>query len=682
VCLCLALTASASAAPTWLPPTDIAGPTASITFPEIAVNARGDAIAIWPRDIGSGETILETLERPAGGDWSQPVVLSDPGEEHPTAPRIALDTAGNAVAVWSVDLGSAIRTAARPAGGDWSDPEDLSIENGRTPELAMNAAGDAVAVWTGFDGVDDEVTWAAVRPAGGDWSTPEELSVAGENDGFNPRVAIDAAGNAIAVWQRFDLPDDAVQAAVRPAGGEWSAPDTVSDAGEDARSPRIAMNAAGNAVAAWSPLGGGIRTATRPFGGDWSAPEDVSAAGGTPALAIDSSGNAFALWQGAGSAEQVLWVAMRPKSGSWQAPDELSAEAQAFQSYDLAASAAAGIVATWTRSVSSTSHEVQAAIHPPGGSWSAPEEISTPGENSGLPELGFDAAGNAIAIWGREAASTEYFLQGSGYDFSGPQLNGLQIPATGAAGEPVSFAVSPFDVFSLGATTWTFGDGSPVATGNAVSHVYATPGKFPVTVSAAGGSGNVSTQTATISITDVVPPAPPQLLDTDPASPNVSGTPRIHGNAEAGSTVRLYAGTTCAGQPVATVSAAKLASPGISVAVAEGVTAAYSATATDASANTSACSAAISYMRLRPTGRPPSPKCIVPELIGKKLRPAKRKIRAAGCAVGKVTKPKARKGKKRGPLVVKSSRPSTGKSLPVGSQVDLRLGPKPRKTPR
>ncbi|HEY6550042.1 MAG TPA: PASTA domain-containing protein [Solirubrobacterales bacterium] len=177
---------------------------------------------------------------------------------------------------------------------------------------------------------------------------------------------------------------------------------------------------------------------------------------------------------------------------------------------------------------------------------------------------------------------------------------------------------------------------------------------------------------------DVVPPSAPQLTSTNPASPGSSGTPRVLGAAEAGSTVRVYAGPNCTGTPVATGSAAKLGSPGIPVEVAEGVTAAFSATATDAADNTSACSAPISYTRLKV----PTPTCVVPKLAGKKLKAAKREIKAAGCKVGKVTKPKARKGKKRGPLVVKSSKPSAGTILNVGSEVNLKLGPKPRKAPR
>jgi len=169
---------------------------------------------------------------------------------------------------------------------------------------------------------------------------------------------------------------------------------------------------------------------------------------------------------------------------------------------------------------------------------------------------------------------------------------------------------------------------------------------------------------------DVVSPSAPLLVRTDPASPGSSGTPRILGSAEVGATVRLYAGPGCTGLPVATGSAAELGALGISVAIAKGVTAAFSATATDAAGNASACSAPISY-----THSKAPPACVVPELVGYKLKAAKKKIRAAGCKLGTVYRPKRPKGAGRWVLVVRSSNPAAGTS-PANGKVHLRLGPR------
>ncbi len=189
-----------------------------------------------------------------------------------------------------------------------------------------------------------------------------------------------------------------------------------------------------------------------------------------------------------------------------------------------------------------------------------------------------------------------------------------------------------------------------------------------------GGPGGVWLEQAG----DLVPPPAPQLISTEPAEAGASGTPKIHGLAEAGSTVRIYAGTNCTGTAVASGTAVELVSPGIQVAVAEGTTASFSATATDVAGNTSPCSGPIKYTRLQ--GDPPPPACIVPKLVGKKLSTAKSVLKAAGCKLGQVTKPPRHKGKHR-PLIVKSSTPAAG-ATPADRVVDLVLKPKPRKAHR
>jgi subtilisin family serine protease len=236
--------------------------------------------------------------------------------------------------------------------------------------------------------------------------------------------------------------------------------------------------------------------------------------------------------------------------------------------------------------------------------------------------------------------------------------------------------------------------GSPVASGSAAQlagpGIAVTVGDETTTelsVSATDLAPLTSACSSPISYTensDIVPPAPPRLMSTDPAEGGSSGTPRVLGAAEAGSTVRIYAGSACTGAPVTTGSATELAAPGIAVQVAEGVTAAFSATATDASDNTSACSAPISYTRLHgdpPPPPPPPASCSVPKLVGKTLAQAKAALRVAACNLGTVHKPHPRKGKRLPALVVKSSTPAAG-ARPGAGKVNLTLGPKPRKAHR
>jgi subtilisin family serine protease len=193
-------------------------------------------------------------------------------------------------------------------------------------------------------------------------------------------------------------------------------------------------------------------------------------------------------------------------------------------------------------------------------------------------------------------------------------------------------------------------------------------------------------------------PPVPILTSTDPASPAPSWYPRIIGSAEAGSTVRIFNGTSCAGSPVTVGSGEELGTFGLQVTVFAETTAQFSATATNDAGNTSQCSAAISFTntaKIGPSsvlvtpppfqtssapasGSPATPSaCLVPKLVGKTLAQAKAALANAGCRVGTVAKPRPRRGRRPAPLVVKGISPAAG-SLSSGA-VDLTLGPKPKR---
>ena len=138
----LATAGSASAAG-WLEAEDISAANELVDGrPQVAVDAAGNAVAIWERQVG-GEEIVEATERPAGGDWSEPEVISLPGEEGEQS-RVAIDASGTAIAVWITGEsgpGFVVRSAARPPDGEWSDPEDVSdsISEAGPPTLARDA---------------------------------------------------------------------------------------------------------------------------------------------------------------------------------------------------------------------------------------------------------------------------------------------------------------------------------------------------------------------------------------------------------------------------------------------------------------------------------------------------------------------------------------------------------------
>ena len=87
----------------------------------------------------------------------------------------------------------------------------------------------------------------------------------------------------------------------------------------------------------------------------------------------------------------------------------------------------------------------------------------------------------------------------------------------------------------------------------------------------------------------VLGPAVPRLTGTNPPSPNTTTEPGVRGEADVGTSIKIYATPDCSGAPVSTGAAAQLEETGIPVTVAPGSTTTFHATATLLN-DTSACS--------------------------------------------------------------------------------------------
>ncbi|HXS34594.1 MAG TPA: hypothetical protein VN758_12555 [Solirubrobacterales bacterium] len=102
------------------------------------------------------------------------------------------------------------------------------------------------------------------------------------------------------------------------------------------------------------------------------------------------------------------------------------------------------------------------------------------------------------------------------------------------------------------------------------------------------------------------PPTPSQL-STDPASPGESLTPRVKGQSDPNTAIKIYATPDCSGAPVATGTFTQLGGVGIPVSVLAGSTTSFRATATDINGDTSPCSASVSYAQQSAPPPPPPP---------------------------------------------------------------------------
>jgi hypothetical protein len=191
----------------------------------------------------------------AASQWRTPITISGAGA---FSPQIDVDPTGTAIAVWlQADSGfNRVYSAVRPKGGSFgtATPVSAASQNALEPKVAVDSNGNAVVAW-----VQDNVSpafdriLAAYRPVGGSFTVSPAVSNDGAN-AFNPDVDFDADGNAILVWARGLN----IESAFRPVGGSFGPTTTLSTntGSAYAYEPKVAGEDGGNAVAAWTRFDG------------------------------------------------------------------------------------------------------------------------------------------------------------------------------------------------------------------------------------------------------------------------------------------------------------------------------------------------------------------------------------------------------------------------------------------
>jgi PKD repeat protein len=495
------------AAPTWRPSTVLDGALTSSSA-DIAVDATGRSTAVWTRPV-EGHQVVEASTRPGGGQWSPPVSLSDPATDA-VNPRVAVDDTGGAVVAWSESPAGVIHASTRGADGVWSAPQTLGAEDLDSPlRVVVDPAGNATVAWrvsiTGWSTVV-----VAARPAGGAWTSPVPLSATG-GQAVDLDLAVDGSGRVTVLWNRVGGGHAPAQVRQSLPGGAWSPTVDISAPTVSAYRPVLGVAPGGSLVAAWGRLDtSGFRvlqvSEQQTPGSDWTSPVDLSTTSSNALearVAVDDTGRATAVWRQDTTPSQVL-AAERLSPQTWTPPVVLSHPADAAVAPVVVRDATGAATAAW-QLTTPDGVVVQASRQPPGGAWGAATRLSAPGEAAVAPLLSAEPDGDVAALWRDVATPSAIRLLVAGLDVAGPVLSAFTAPATGTAGQAMSFAATASDHWSaIASYAWSFGDGG-TASGAAVSHTYAAAGTYPVTLSITDEVGNSTMRTATAVVAVAVP---------------------------------------------------------------------------------------------------------------------------------------------------------------------------------
>jgi len=279
----------------WSAVTDLSDGSEQAVQPSITVSEDGGSlVAGWHRNDGStNKTVIQTkTSSDGGGSWSTTAVdLSDNAEDAVQTQLSASADGQDVVATWSRESSGTYVVQASmsdDAGATWSTPTDLSDGVTEALDGQLGSADDASvvhAVWKAYDGSNYVIRVRTSTDKGASWSATQTISATGQN-AKQPRIATSVDGStAVVVWPRFDGSHDVIQAATtEDSASTWSSVNDVSESGQNAYEPQVWSTGSGDSLqAVWGRSNGSknvIQTAIGTYADAPGAPTGVTATAG------------------------------------------------------------------------------------------------------------------------------------------------------------------------------------------------------------------------------------------------------------------------------------------------------------------------------------------------------------------------------------------------------------------
>ena len=404
----------------------------------IAVNGQGLGLVLWCEPV-DGQILLKARWL----DGSHPAQTLD-GLGNAAAPRLAFDGAGNAIALWSRNSASRSSVWAsrfQVGSGQWSPALQLSSDawaNAQGPDLALDPAGDAIAVWQqGVSATGPSDGWIArFSAASASWSAATRATD-GSNKAYGLRVALNANGQGLLAWQqqRGDGSSPVLQAAdvwVRSldSTSAWGVAQRLNaQAGVVAAAYLfgpidVAVNANGVGAVLWSqrlqptqPMQ--VQAALYTPGGGWGDAQLVSGAvsddGYAARVALDGSGNALVVWQQQ-TAYSLYGGSNRYVAGvGWGVAGHFvdSKQGDALPP-TLAMDAQGNAVVVWLRWAANAQEDLMMARFNTRSGWDLPQVVAPVSAGVGIsrnvPALALNSSGQAQVVWGLAPSAVASWL--------------------------------------------------------------------------------------------------------------------------------------------------------------------------------------------------------------------------------------------------------------------------------
>jgi hypothetical protein len=424
---------------------------------------------------GAKKITLSTGQLTISSRWLTAALIETEDLGNAQSPHVAIDASGNAVAVWEQDDGTRYNiwsnryTASTGLWGTAAKIETDITGDARSPEVAIDAAGNAVAVWYQWDGTYNNLWSNRYTASTGLWGT-EELIETNKGDVYTHQVASDASGNAVAVWTQHDGTYYNIYSNRYTASTElWGTAALIETGTGDAYVSQVAIDADGNAIAVWVQNDGTYYhiwynryTASTELWGtaaliETNVTEDASSA----RIAFDTSGNALAVWhQGVSGANTNIYSNRYTEStGLWGTAALIETGSGQAVSPEVAVDASGNALAVWVqhdgirRNIYSNRYTASTEL------WGTAALIETDDGEPSRPQVAIDASGNAVAVWGQQDDGPRYNIWSNRYTASTGLWGTAVLIETDDAGDAYEPQVA-IDASGNAVAVWHQWDGS------------------------------------------------------------------------------------------------------------------------------------------------------------------------------------------------------------------------------
>ena len=395
----------------WTPPRGFTLQTGAGTS-SITLTNQGFSSGLLEVSVSDGTSVVHSAEYIStwDGEWGTAELIETDNAGSAYDPQLAIDPSGNAMAVWRQSDGTRNNTWANRYldGTGWGAAELIETDNARSaldPQLAINASGNAMVVWFQSDGTRDNI-WANRYVTGTGWGAAELIETDNAGSADYPQVAIDASGNALAVWAQHDGTKYNILTNRYVTGTGWGAAELIgTDNVGGAYNPQLAIDPSGNAMAVWrqpddfrNNIWANRYVAETGWGTAELIETDNVSGAYSPQLAIDPSGNAMAVWEQYDGSRNNIWANRYVAGTGWGAAELIETDAGNANYPQVAIDPSGNAMAVWRQS-DGTRLNILANRYLDGTGWGTAELIRTDAGSANYPQVSIDPSGKTMAVW-------------------------------------------------------------------------------------------------------------------------------------------------------------------------------------------------------------------------------------------------------------------------------------------